>query len=192
MDLAVLIKDNAKELISLFFNLVLWFAGKRWRRRYRLVHYIQHSFVFLIPSDAKGNPQSAPSTVEVASLVVQNVGLEALKDIQIVFNWRPQYINVVPSRPFKEETQNDGRYVLLFDSLSAGESIQFELLSVGASLPHMITTRSADTRSQEVPLIKVVKPNSILVGTLLATSFVGCLVIIYLLVVGAVSLFHFE
>jgi len=92
--------------------------------------------------NAEGAVIRPVQTVQTASVSVVNTGRIAATKIEVVFNWKPQYLNMWPSRHYEDKTAPDGRYSIIYDSLPAKDSIGFELLAVNADLPQIITVRS--------------------------------------------------
>ncbi len=85
---------------------------------------------------------SPTQTVNTESVSIFNAGRSAATKLEVVFNWKPQHINIWPSRHFDEQTSPDGRYHMFFDSLPAKDTVGFELFNINAQLPEMITVRS--------------------------------------------------
>ena len=89
-------------------------------------------------------------TVHTNSFIVLNSGLELSTNIELVFNWKPVCLNIWPPRHFKEYQELDNRYILIFDSLSPGEVLRCEVLSVNTELPNLLTVRSDQCVAQFV------------------------------------------
>ena len=139
------IQQYAKELFALLVPLVTWILSNRFRARAKLQLGIPHSFTFIVQEplrDKEGNVLRETQTVHTASHVVTNSGRETATKVELVFNWKPLCINIWPSRHYEEHSGQDGRHVMVFDSLAPNEQIGFELLSVNGDLPALANARS--------------------------------------------------
>jgi hypothetical protein len=119
--------------------------GYIFRARAKLHIAKPHVFTFLVDEplkDEDGNVLSPSQTVHTITHLVRNAGKETATNVELVFNWKPLCINIWPSRHFKEHTEKDNRYILVFDSLAPGELIGVELLSINRELPHLVNVRS--------------------------------------------------
>jgi hypothetical protein len=137
--------DHLREVISLLVPFITWILGNYFSSRPRLVRSNRHLFTYLINEplrDAAGNIVHAKQTVNVASMHIVNSGRSAAKDLEIVFNWEPQYFNVWPSRHYESKTAADGRFSILFANLPPKDVLGFELLAVNKPLPEMVTVTS--------------------------------------------------
>lgn len=81
---------------------------------------------------------------------MRNSGRETATKLEVVFNWEPMCINVWPLRHFETHRELDGRYVLIFDSLSPGEAVGCEVLSVNRELPMLVTVRCDQCVGQSI------------------------------------------
>jgi hypothetical protein len=145
----------AKELVALLVPFVTWLLNAPQRHKPRLVRGTRHAFTFLlhVPQlDEQGNQVKAAQNVLTASVMIQNIGKVTAKNVEIVFNWKPQYLNMWPSRHIEEKTEADGRYCLMLSSLAPGEYLGMELLAINASLPQLITVRSDECVAIEVQM----------------------------------------
>ncbi len=140
-----LIQIYAKEIFSLLVPLVIWILNDKFRARAKLQIAQPHRFTFLVDEplkDEKGGLVYAKQTVHTVTHTIRNSGKETAMNVELVFNWQPLCVNIWPSRHYKEYTEQDGRYILIFDSLAPNEIIGCELLSVNRDLPDLINSRS--------------------------------------------------
>lgn len=140
-----LIHQYAKELFALLVPLLTWILNSRFRARAKLQLAAPHRFTFLVNEplkDEQGNVIKPSQTVHTVSHVLTNAGRETATKVELVFNWKPLCINIWPSRHYEEKTEEDGRYVMIFDSFAPNEQIGFELLSVNSELPWLVNARS--------------------------------------------------
>jgi len=91
--------------------------------------------------------------VSTASVQVFNSGRDTAHKIEVVFNWKPQCLNLWPVRSFEEKTDGDGRYMMIFENLAPKEEIGIEIMAVNADLPGVIQVRSAESIAQDVQLM---------------------------------------
>lgn len=139
------IQQYAKELFALLVPLLTWILNNRFRARAKLQLGIPHSFTFMVQEpfrDAEGKVLRETQSVHTASHVITNSGKETATKVELVFNWKPLCINIWPSRHYEEHSEEDSRYVMVFDSLAPNEQIGFELLSVNSELPALVNARS--------------------------------------------------
>jgi hypothetical protein len=95
----------------------------------------------MIP-DESGAPQRRLHAVRAASVFVHNGGREVADEIEIVFNWKPQHLNVWPQRQYSQTTNPESRFIMKLESLGPKEFLGIDLLSVDAELPELIQVRS--------------------------------------------------
>lgn len=139
------IETYGKEIVSLLVPLITWALNSFFKGKARLEIAQPHKFTFLVQQpliDPQGNQVSPTQTVHTNSFIVRNSGRETSTNIEMVFNWKPMCLNVWPPRHFQEHQEPDNRYVLVFDSLSPGEVLGCEVLSVNLELPNLVTVRS--------------------------------------------------
>ncbi|CAA0089067.1 Uncharacterised protein [Zhongshania aliphaticivorans] len=139
------IQHYAKEIFSLVIPLITWFLNNRFKARAKLQLAIPHSFTFIVDEplrDPDGNVIREKQSVHTASHVISNSGRETATRVELVFNWKPLCINIWPSRHYEQHSEQDGRHVMVFESLAPNEQIGFELLSVNNDLPALINARS--------------------------------------------------
>ena len=89
----------------------------------------------------------------IASIRVINTGRETANKIELVFNWKPHYVNLWPVRHYEQKTDQDNRHILIFDNLSPKEEIGLEIMSINADLPALLVVRSAECTAQNVALM---------------------------------------
>lgn len=147
------LETYGKELFSLLVPLLAWTLNRYFRGRARLEVAQPHNFTYLVQQplvDAQGNQVQPTQTAHTTSLIVRNSGRDTATHLELVFNWKPMCLNVWPPRHFEEHNERDSRYVLVFDSLSPGEVMGCEILSVNIPLPTLLTARSDQCVAQFV------------------------------------------
>ncbi|MCP1420608.1 hypothetical protein J3D47_004851 [Pseudomonas laurylsulfativorans] len=152
------ISTYGKEIVSLIVPIITWLLNSGLKAKAKLVWTSPHSFTFLVQEpirDADGNVLSPTQRVCTASIKVINTGRDTANKVELVFNWRPQYINLWPVRHFESKTDQDGRHILIFDNLSPKEEIGIEIMCINADLPALLVVRSAECTALNVQLMWV-------------------------------------
>lgn len=153
-------RHYGKELVALFIPFLTLFLNSAFRAKARLVQGIPHTFTFLVQqplTDAQGKVISPTQTAHTRSYLVGNTGRETATGVEVVFNWKPDCINVWPPRHFDERIEPDNRCTLIFSSLAPNEFLGIESLSINKDLPEVLVVRSnqcvaetIDMRPQQV------------------------------------------
>lgn len=144
-----------KEIVSLIVPLLTWLLNSGLKAKAKLVWTSPHSFHFLVQEplrDPDGHILSTTQRVCTASIRVINSGRETANKIELVFNWKPQYINIWPVRHYEHKTDQDSRHILIFDNLSPREEIGIEIMCINADLPALLVVRCAECTAQNVRL----------------------------------------
>lgn len=157
------LQTYAKELVSLAVPFVAWLLARFFKAKAKLVLAKPHAYTFLVQEplqDSNGNVVSSTQTVRTVSYLLKNTGSEPAKNVELVFNWKPRCINIWPSRHITEQIEADNRYIVMFDSLAPDEFVGFELLTINADTPMLITARSEQCVAMAVEMYPqlVVKP----------------------------------
>jgi len=169
-----IINQYGKEIFSLFVTLLTWAINYFYRSRAKIKAAQPHSYSFLVNEpeyDADGNIINSTQIVNTNSFLVLNHGRETAHNVEITFNWKPQYLNLWPTRPYEEHTDSHNRYSVRFNSLSPNERIGIELLSVNRELPALLNVRSDQAMGKfvEMNTFEVVAPWKVRVSIILAT-----------------------
>jgi hypothetical protein len=142
-----------KEVVSLVVPLFAWALNTFFRAKAKLFLASPHTFTFLVQQpllDPQGNQISPAQTVHTRSFMAWNAGKITATKVELVFNWKPLCINVLPSRHFEEHTEPDNRYIMIFESLAPNEYLGCEVMSINSELPHLITVRSDQCVAQTI------------------------------------------
>lgn len=177
---------HAKELVALFVPILTWALNRTFRARAKLQLGNPHRFTFLVPQpllNAEGQVVSQHQTVHTASFILKNAGAEPAKTVELVFNWKPECVNIWPSRHVTEHLEADGRFVMVFDNLAPSEVLGFELLAVNRDVPQLITARSEQCVAQPINMLPqpVAKPWQI--RAFVGFAFAGLGLSVYLMLV---------
>lgn len=149
------IQNYAKEIVSVLVPIITWVVGRLSNKGAQLIRGTKHAFTFLVNEPLKapdGAIISSSQTVRTASVVIHNIGGAPRTNLELVFNWKPNCINVWPTRHFQETIEPDGRCVLMFASLAPTEFFAFEVLAVNAELPQLINARCDQCVAREVQI----------------------------------------
>lgn len=178
--LAVL-QTYSKELVTILGVFLTFGLNQFLKSRAKLIFGRRHAFISLVEEplkDADGNVVSARQTVRTESVMIRNDGREPAKNIEIVFNWKPQSLNIWPVRHYEARDSQNDRWSIKLDSLASGEELNLEILSVNHDIPAILTIRSEDqlARMVEFEVVRSFssKTKSLLVALMvlgLATSF---------------------
>jgi hypothetical protein len=184
------ISKYGKEIVSLIVPFITWFLSSGIRARAKLVWTSPHSFTFLVQEplrDENGEVLRATQKVCTASIKIINTGRETANKVELVFNWKPHYINLWPVRHYEQKNDQDNRHILVFENLSPKEEIGLEIMSINADLPALLLVRSAECTAQSIQLmwVKLVAPWKITVVRILI--FLGFSAFIY----GVIALIQF-
>ncbi|MCF5544087.1 hypothetical protein [Pseudomonas salomonii] len=175
-----------KEIVSLAVPLLTWILNSGLKAKAKLVWASPHFFHFLVQepvNDPEGNVVSPTQRVCTASIKVINTGRETATKIELVFNWKPQYINLWPVRHYEHKTDQDGRHILIFDNLSPKEEIGIEIMCINRDLPELLLVRSAECIAKNVRLSWVGYSSPLKINIARALLLLGASTFIYLAIV---------
>lgn len=147
---------DPKATIALLSPFATYAINRVFSPSVKLFHSIRHQFHYIlnIPvNDGNGNQLRPTQSVGVQSVSIFNAGRIPAKSVEIVFNWKPDYINTWPIRKYDEYTHPDGRYSIHLESLAPKEAFGLELLCMNNDLPSIITARSQEAESKARPMI---------------------------------------
>lgn len=151
-----LLQNYGKELVSLCVPLITWALNTFVKGKARLVQGSPHTFHFLIEQpllDAKGVQISPTQSMKTRSLLVANTGKETATNVELVFNWKPPYLNVWPPRHYQELTAPDKRHVLKFSSMAPNEFIACELFVINGEIPELVIVRSDQCVAENIEML---------------------------------------
>lgn len=143
--LGAFLAENARAIFAAASPFILWLIGVIFQPKAKLIQQTRHRYTYLIHQpllDSAGKVVAPNQVVNTASISVFNAGRSAATNVEIVFNWKPQNLNIWPSRHFTESQSPDGRYHLFFDALPSKDILGFEVLNINQDLPGVITVRS--------------------------------------------------
>src|SRR5690606_31153750 len=139
-----LIQVYGKEIISLIVPLLVWALNYFLRPKAKILLASPHAFTFLVQEplrDSKGEVVQPSQTVYTQSLQIRSAGKVPISNMEVIFNWKPMYMNLWPPRHYDEVMERDERCTIKFDSLAPGEFFHIELLSINNKLPDVLAIR---------------------------------------------------
>ena len=137
----------ASHALTALFTLVVLVMVEAWRGAPRLVWYgsSRHSF-YIEKTDT-----SAGITVNTETIFIQNIGRKPATKVKAIFLFKPPYINVQPRHDSTENETSDGHYVMTFESLGKGETIEIQILYYDAT-PTLQQIRSDNGIARVIPV----------------------------------------
>jgi hypothetical protein len=181
------LKTYAKELFSLAVPIVSAIVTRLLRARVRLTYASPHGYTYLIQEplrNAEGVVINPMQNVQTRSFWLRNDGTATAHKVEVIFNWKPLSLNVWPIRHFDAKTEPDNRYVLTFETLAPREDLGFEILSVNANLPDLVTFRCEEAVGKKVTMYpQRTVPNwarRLIIGVL----FLGAAAAVYLFIIA--------
>ena len=144
--LSAALGQYSKEIVSILVPILVWVLNGGLRRKARLLWTEQHSSSILTEEKYQDGDETKSRPVAVCnrSLYFKNAGSQAAKSIELVFNWQPQCMSLVPHRCYQEKSNPDGRYIIQIDNLAPKEWFVCNLFSV-RELPQLVTVRCEQT-----------------------------------------------
>lgn len=147
------IETYGKEIVSLLIPFITWLLTRFLKDKVKLQVAIPHQYDFLVQEplrDVDGKILSPTQSVKTSSFIIRNVGRIPATKVELVFNWKPMYLNLWPVRHYQDYIEPDNRYVLIFDSLAPDEALHIEVLTVNTELPNLITVRSTESNGKYI------------------------------------------
>ncbi|SDX47456.1 hypothetical protein SAMN05518669_10515 [Variovorax sp. YR634] len=123
---------------------------------------------------AQAQPAQQPVTnVFTASVRLMNLGREPAKKVEVVFNWKPDLLNMWPIRAFEESIDNSRRYIIKFDSFAPKEELRIEVMNVNKPLPALLTVRCDQCVGQRMDIRWVRALPPAVIGLMQFLCFLG-------------------
>jgi hypothetical protein len=147
------IRTYGKEIVSILVPFITWLLNVGLKGKAKLVWTARHSFSYLVQEpilDSTGAVLKPTQTVHTASIRVINTGRQTSTKVELVFNWKPQHLNLWPVRHYEQKTDSDRRHMLIFENLTPREEIGIEIMSINGDLPGLLQVRSAECIAREV------------------------------------------
>jgi hypothetical protein len=183
VNIAKIVEIDPKIIVAFFSPILTYALNRFFSPSAKLYHSARHKFTYLINEprlNPDGSVASTTQTAKIASFSVSNVGRAAAKGVEIVFNWKPAYINFWPLRAYQETVHPDGRYSIHLETLSPKEVFGIELLAINVELPEMVNVRSEQIISKEKILLPQIVSPKWLMSILWTLLTLGLMAAVYL------------
>ncbi|MBM5574086.1 hypothetical protein GKO28_06920 [Deefgea sp. CFH1-16] len=144
------ISQHIKEIVSIVIPFIAWFLNVGIKAKPKLIWSSPHAFTFLINEPVYNDQVAQNQSACTGSIKVINTGRETAKNVELIFNFKPQFVNLWPIRKYTDSTTDDNRYFMVFDTLNPKEEIGIEILSVNRDLPSLLTVRSSECMAENV------------------------------------------
>lgn len=181
-----IIQQYGKEIFAILVPFATWALNYFFKSKAKLKVANPHTFSYLIREpllNQEGEVLQETQIAHTKSFLIKNAGRESATKIEIVLNWKPQYFNLWPSRHHTAHTEDDGRFYLIFESLSPNETIGVELLSVNRELPAILNVRSDQTIGAFVDMVPMETLNQNLINFIRVMILLGFSTTIYLCII---------
>ncbi len=150
-----LLQSYSKEIAALVAVLLAFILNQGLRPKAKVVYGIRNTFTFLVDEplvSPDGTRLSDKQVVHTASIAVRNAGREPAENVEVTFNWKPQFLNVSPPRHYEEKASPLSRHSIVFPSIAPKEGVQMEIMAINAQLPLIAALRSDQCVGLEVQL----------------------------------------
>ncbi len=171
----VFLQTYSKETAAITAVVLAFLLNRVFRLRPRIIYGVRHSFDHLVDQprlNDSGQQIQAKQIVPTASVIMNNIGLQTAKNVELTFNFRPQFWNVWPARHFIETQSPQDRFTLSFESLAPKETVGIEIFAINAELPIITAVRCDECSGKFVQMQTQKKPATWLV---VAVLFFGAL-----------------
>lgn len=182
-----IITQYGKEIFALFVPVFTLILNKFFKNNAKITYGKLHQFSYLLNEPLLGehneviNPKQV---VHTQSFMFSNVGREPANAVEIVFNFRPMYINIWPSRHYVVKEDAEGRQVLVFDYLSPKEMIRCEIMSINRDLPELLSVRCKESLAKCIIIVPQQSYSPLLINLIRFLIFLGSVSFIYFVMVS--------
>lgn len=181
-----ILTQYGKEIFAFVIPVFTLIINKFFKNSAKISFGKLHQYSYLIDRDVSGEGgESLPQKVVVhtESYVFNNEGREAATSLEIVFNYKPMYLNIWPSRHYTIKTDPDQRYILFFEYLAPKESITCALMSVDSALPVLLSVRCKEGVAENITIIPQKRQRPLLIKFVGVLIFMGSVSLVYSAVV---------
>jgi len=151
-----LVQTYSKETFALAGVLLAFVLNRVFRLRPKLIYSVRHSTNYVVDHpllDQDGKIVQQQQIVSTASIVSHNTGLQAAKNVEFTFNWKPPIYNVFPGRAFSTAHTEMNRWVIKLETLAPGENFAIEIMSINQELPLLSAMRSDDATGKLIAML---------------------------------------
>ncbi|QOV68205.1 hypothetical protein [Citrobacter sp. BDA59-3] len=175
-----------KEIFSLLVPVFTLIINKFFKNNAKVVYGELHQFTFLVNEkfiDGNGDEALEKKVVHTQSYIIVNEGREPATNLEIIFNYAPQQLNIWPVRPYTQKLNDDGRYIMVFDFLATNELTRCEIMSINEQLPELLSVRSKEGMAKMVGLIPQKVLNPLFIKFMGLLVFIGAATLVYFIVI---------
>jgi hypothetical protein len=150
------LQTHSKETFALAGVLLAFVLNRVFRLRPKLIYSVRHATNYVVDQpllDQQGKVLQHQQVVSTASIVSQNTGLQAAKNVEFTFNWRPPIYNVFPGRAFSTANTEMSRWTLKLETLAPGETFAIEIMSINQELPLLSAMRSDEATGKLISML---------------------------------------
>ncbi|HDL8505635.1 TPA: hypothetical protein PXR55_000933 [Yersinia enterocolitica] len=175
-----------KEIFAFAVPVFTLLLNKFFKNSAKICYGALHEFTYLIQESLK-NPDGEilreVQTVHTLSYVFSNEGREPATNVEIIFNYRPMYLNVWPSRHYELKVDGERRHIMVFDYLAPKEVIRCEMMSINSELPSLLSVRCKEGLAKKIGLYPQRIFNPLLINFVRVLIFLGSVSLVYLVII---------
>jgi len=181
-----IVSQYGKEIFAIVVPVFTFLMNKYLKSNAKISFGQLHNFSYLINEPLRnpdGEVLRAKQLVHTHSYVFMNEGRESASSVEIVFNFKPMYLNIWPSRHYELKEDGEDRYIMVFDYLAPKESIRCEVLSINNDLPEILSVRCKEGLAQKIRYYPQKISHPLLLNFLRIQVFLGIATFSYLMVI---------
>ncbi|MCK4204259.1 hypothetical protein J3U99_05720 [Brucella pituitosa] len=179
-----LVANPIAQAIAIFF-VTAWLKN-RLEPKGKLVWSVSHQHYYRIPRlDAEGS-----FSVRTQQVWFQNLGKKPIENIEIVFNWKPQHLEVWEPRQYDTSSIPDGRHVLSLPNLSGKEWFNVSIIDTFGDIPEVISVRWKGGIGQNITMAPMQVHSKAVLLTLWVLILLGFTTIIFLMLRAGIYAFN--
>ncbi|MGY2799886.1 hypothetical protein ACVWV0_004062 [Ewingella americana] len=180
------ISQYGKEIFAFAVPFFTFLLNKYFKNSAKLEYGSLHSFSYLITEPLRsvdGDVISPTQTVHTQSYVIRNEGRESASSVEIIFNFRPMYINIWPSRHYDLKVDGEKRHIMVFDYLAPQEFIRCEIMSINRDLPDLISVRCKEGLGKMIGIYPQKTLSTSFINFIRLQIFVGMASSVYIILI---------
>lgn len=185
-NLMSILTQYGKEIFSVVVPVFTLLLNKFFKNRAKISFGKLHQYSYLIDKDVTTEGDNQPKqkvVVHTESYVFNNEGREPATSLEIIFNYKPMYLNIWPSRHYTIKIDPDQRYIMMFDYLAPKESITCALMSVDSSLPNLLSVRCKEGLAECITIIPQKRQRPMFINFVGILIFMGSISLVYFVIV---------
>lgn len=177
-----ILHNYTKEIVSISCVIFAFVLTQYFRPRAKLIYGARDETSLLVEEplkDAEGNQIAARQILHTTSISLTNVGKETAKNVEITFNWKPQYLNVWPARHFEERTSQHDRHTIYLESMAPKEVFGIDIFSINQRIPEITAVRSDECEGKKVEMEPMVVQPKWLLSSIWILLIIGFISVVY-------------